>query len=188
VREYHEASTDIYDLLGKVRKDPNFAETRNVNIRIVMVTSDAPPALTQGGYPVYALIRRVPTKELCLCEHQAVMYVDWAQFKEMAVEVREALFAHELCHIEVDDAESDEPNVSLRPHDFAIGGFYDELYQFGEYAIPFQQMKAVHARAASEAPEGEQMLWDWAQPGERGAVFDRQTHSNVKAAMKAASA
>jgi len=161
MKEYIEAAKQVYDVLDAVRKDPVFSEIEEVKIRVVMVQSETPPALTQGGYPAAALIKRVASKDLCLVDYHAVIYVDVAQYLIQSAEWREALFAHQLCHLAVDDPDVEEPKVSLRPHDFVVGGFYHVLRQYGENAIEYQEMKAAHAQAARDAAEGEQMLWDW---------------------------
>ena len=161
MKEYIEAAKQVYDVLDAVRKDPVFSEIEEVKIRVVMVQSEAPRALTEGKHAVYAITKLVPTKDLCLVDYHAVIYVDAAQYLVQSAEWREALFAHQLCHLAVDDPDTEEPTVSLRPHDFVVGGFYHVLRQYGENAIEYQEMKAAHAQAARDAAEGEQMLWDW---------------------------
>jgi hypothetical protein len=95
---------------------------------------DQPAVKAPGGWPAYAVIRRVPLKQRVAGFRDAEITLDAAKWKELSDPQRDALIDHELEHLEVvyDGAgpgtpiatdDWGRPKLKIRLHDYELAGF-----------------------------------------------------------------
>lgn len=158
---YDNGSPATYKLLKTVMDTyhPELVEV-NVSIGIVMVTAarneagePTGPAITKGGNPVAAQIRKTIAKQrLHMVEKRdALIEIDADQWAVMEDDHRLALLDHELTHIEIRRDENLAPVITddlrpalkLKPDDFALTGFFEVIKRHRRAALEYQSVKSV---------------------------------------------
>lgn len=96
--------------------------------------SDDPAVKAPGGWPAYAVIRRVPLKQRVAGFRDAEITIDAEKWKDLTEPQRDALIDHELEHLEVQyegngpgtPVQIDDwgrPKLKIRQHDYELAGF-----------------------------------------------------------------
>lgn len=132
-----------------------------LNIGVLFVTVDDPNKqvpLKHHGMPADALIKKVSQRDRAAGGPDVLLQVDGHRWMDMTDAEKEGLIDHELAHIEVDAKKSSEgawfaatdalerPKVTLLPHDFEIGGFYEIIRRHGNAAGELQSLNVVNER------------------------------------------
>lgn len=93
-----------------------------------------PAVKAPGGWPAYAVIRRVPLKQRVAGFKDAEITIDEVMWNELSEPRKTALLDHELQHLELvyEGAEPgtpvakddwDRPKLKIRKHDWELSGF-----------------------------------------------------------------
>ncbi|MCH8830862.1 MAG: hypothetical protein IID45_14905 [Planctomycetes bacterium] len=112
------------------------------------------PPLKLNGYKCAATVALTKHKDRVLGVEDAVITIDANFWKDSGDEVRAALIDHELTHLlcvtdkhgvyKKDDG--GRPKLSVRLHDFQIGGFYDIIERHGDFAVEKKYVDFVVAK------------------------------------------
>lgn len=146
---YRPVEESIQAVINKVLKKHHgeiFCVGVTVGAVFAELGDDAEPgdrAVKLGGYPCCATIRIVSERDRAQGMPDAQMVIDHAAFQALTDEQKIALIDHELYHLEVRvDAGGatkfdgmNRPKLSMRLHDWQIGGFRAVAERHGENAI-----------------------------------------------------
>lgn len=113
------------------------------------VNSDE-PAVKLHGYPCAAVVSIIPYKQRVDKRADAEIIIDRSQWDAMTDLQRRALLDHEITHLEFqkDDVgcvKTDDvgrPKLTMRLHDWQLGGFREIAQRYGEDAIEVVNAKA----------------------------------------------
>lgn len=148
---YQKASPEVVALCDDVMERTHERLTKlRVRIDVLMAystkdeTTGEPkgPAIKHHGSAALGLIRITSLKDRVAGLADAILYLDGDRWPELSDAQREALIDHELAHLlpkidkdsqfRTDDA--GRPLLSIRPHDFELGGFWDVVERHREGA------------------------------------------------------
>lgn len=150
------ASADVLGVMENVMAEhfPDLVDL--VEVEVLMATgAKGRPAVKLAGSPVTAKIKRVPREQKAVNATggpDVRIIVDAKRFADMKPRRREALFAHELEHIElIRDAETgecvrddyDRPKIRLRADDWLITGFKRIHDLYGEDSCERSSFEAL---------------------------------------------
>jgi hypothetical protein len=121
---------------------------------LAFATNHDGPAIMHGGYPAAAQIRINNLRDRVAGLADATMLIDSECWEGYSEESRAALIDHELTHLNVklnkvgaiayDDA--NRPRLTIRKHDFQIGGFHEIAKRHGVAAIEVAAVADVNAK------------------------------------------
>ena len=97
--------------------------------------------LRHKGRDCYAYVRITSQRERAVGGPDAVITVDEWEWDQMSRRQREAVIAHELEHLEVNE----NGVLKIRPHDFEVGWFGKIAAEFGEDSIERIQARKLLA-------------------------------------------
>lgn len=153
--EYAKADYTVVSLLNHIietRYPRLYLLSPALDIRVLMVSAKlGTPALKKGGWPALGLVSIVSEKDRAAGGPDVLIQLDERYWENANPVQRRALLDHELYHVEVaarserDDSDTivryiaecdgqDRPTVTLRPHDFEVGGFKEICEIYGEAA------------------------------------------------------
>lgn len=127
-------------------------ELDGVKLDLLFVAADTPdkPALSHGGYPADAVVRRMPLKDRAAGRGDAEIVLDRARWLAMKPEEQRALLDHELTHLIPVPGEPDSagrPRLKLRKHDRQFGWFDEVARRHGQHSGEVQQAQTLLAEA-----------------------------------------
>jgi hypothetical protein len=175
---YTMADTDAVNLMNRViaRRFPRLFDAA-VKVGVLFARNPDGPALKHGGYEVLAHIRPVSLKDRLTKGYDAELVIDAAEYERLRPRQQEALFAHELRHIDTidrgeNDPDEDEgdgasrvtwktddlgrPRLKSVPGDWnGSDGFADVVAEYGSDAIEYENIARCKARADRARSAGE---------------------------------
>lgn len=125
----------VKDVMAKYHEELFAAEvTVQVLFARVGAGENGPAVKAPGGWPAYAVIRRVPLKQRVAGFKDAEITLDERKWKELTDPQQIALLDHELQHLElvyegdgpgtpVATDDWGRPKLKLRKHDYELAGF-----------------------------------------------------------------
>lgn len=101
------------------------------------------PPVKLHGYPCAAVVSIIPYKQRVDKRADAEIIIDQGQWQDLSDIQRRALLDHEITHLELqkDDVglvktdDQGRPKLSMRLHDWQIGGFREIAQRYGEDAL-----------------------------------------------------
>jgi hypothetical protein len=117
-----------------------------------------------AGYPALAVVRINPLKRRALGNGDAEITIDARAWEDMSDAKRQSLIDHELTHLEmrtdkdgvvmIDDL--GRPRLSMRQHDWQLGGFAECVQRNGNAAVDYLAFREVIGKWG-------QLLMPWAE-------------------------
>lgn len=109
------------------------------------------PAVKLHGYPCAAVISIIPYKQRVDKRADAEIIIDQSQWQDFTAPQRRALLDHEITHLELqrDDIglvktdDQGRPKLSMRLHDYQVGGFASIAKRYGGDALEVIQAKQM---------------------------------------------
>src|SRR2546428_395207 len=129
-----EVTERVRDMIGKFHHELRDAEVTVQCLFAINHDDDGPAVKAPGGWPAYAVVRRVPLKQRVAGFKDAEITIDQAKWAELSEPQRDALIDHELEHLELvyDGAgpgtpvatdDWGRPKLRIRQHDWEVAGF-----------------------------------------------------------------
>jgi hypothetical protein len=157
MKTYDKAPPDVHtrvkDLIAKYH--PELTELAvTVDLLMVSTDSETAPALTHGGYPAQAVVRRTNSKERVHGRADAEIVIDRDNYNGLSDAECDALLDHELYHLMpiIDKKtgawkrdEHGRPKIKMRKHDFEVGWFHTIARRHGEASAEIKQSRMLLA-------------------------------------------
>jgi hypothetical protein len=127
-------------------------EDEELNIEVLAATHpDGGPAVKHHGSPALAVIKVVKPEERSTGGPDLRIVVDLARYAKLNRRSQEALFAHELFHVQVAKTKQGKtkrdpygrPVTRLRPDDWSITGFKEVADWYGEDSIEHRSYRVL---------------------------------------------
>lgn len=137
------APTAVLNVMNGVKFD-HFQDLISADVAIEVIMASAPkgrPAVKIAGSPALAKIKKVPREQTVTGGPDVRILVDATRYAKLGQRRKEALFAHELEHVELTRDEEtgewvkddyDRPKIKLKPDDWLITGFAKIHAMYGE--------------------------------------------------------
>ena len=167
---YEKCPPEVREMLGEL-VDSHFEEIAEAELTIDLLFAHAEkdrfdqpkgPALNKNGYAAAALVSITSVKNRVRGLRDVLILIDGDNWPDWTHAQRQALLHHELTHLQLEvvggDVKRDSagrPKVSMRLHDFELGGFREVIDIYGIAA-----MEARMLIAAAE-PYTEQMEFNF---------------------------
>jgi hypothetical protein len=193
-KSYSKAPDECHGRVGHLIKlfRPDLRDA-GLTIDLISVTNDDPEgeALTHQGYPAYAVVRVVDSKGRTMGRGDAEIVIDEAKYITMTDAQKDALFDHEIHHIElklnkkgrVKLDENGRPKIGLRKHDIQVGWFEEIAKRHGAASLECKQATQIYLQHT-------QTLFAFirepsrVEAGERSPNALRNFVKNISAGMK----
>lgn len=163
-KQYEEASTDVYQRIGKIREKyhPELGTWNDlymaVTIKALFVFDDEKgQVLTHQGYGAAAVVKITSTKDRAAGLEDALLIVDRFVYSGLTAAQKDALIDHELYHLDRKISKktgepafdsNGRPKLELRLHDHQIGAFDEIIARHREAALEVVAAKQLIAGMA----------------------------------------
>lgn len=138
MKKFERVDDETRAVIDQVREDYH-PDLDGLGIGALFVSDGDKATLTHKGYPAAALIRKVPPWARALAGLDVAMVIDRFTWTKLDETQRQALVDHELQHVCAEDTK-DGWKISLRLHDFVVGGFYEVARRWGSAALEVQEL------------------------------------------------
>lgn len=128
-----------------------------LRVDLLMASTDAEDgdAVTCGGYPAYAVVRILGSKDRAMNRGDAEIVIDRDEYEAMSAAQRDALLDHELYHLELKRDKGGKPKMDdhqrpclkMRKHDRQFGWFDEVARRHRENSIEVKQATQLREEA-----------------------------------------